>query len=230
MGAAGRAVVRRLLLLDCDSTLSAIEGVDELARMRSPEVYRAAEGMTAAAMEGRIPLDEVFGRRLELIRPTRAEVQAVGRLYVERVEPTARAFVADAVASGWTPMILSGGFTEAIRPLAESLGIARVEAVDLKWDEAGRYVDFDRAYPTTRGGGKPEVIRKLRAELQPERIVMIGDGTSDLETEPHVDRFIGFGGYAVRARVRARARHFVVRLADALPLLDLGGGPVGSGG
>lgn len=98
-------------------------------------------------------------------------------------------------------------------------GIARVEAVDLFFDAAGDYVGFDEAYPTTRSGGKPERIRALRTELRPERIVMVGDGVSDLETAPEVDLFIGFGRYLKRAKVKAGASVFVETLADVPALL-----------
>ena len=45
----------RLVIFDCDSTLSAIEGVDELARVRGPELFAEVEAMTHAAMDGKIP-------------------------------------------------------------------------------------------------------------------------------------------------------------------------------
>jgi phosphoserine phosphatase len=41
-----------LILFDCDSTLSAIEGVDELARLRGPDCFAEIEAMTYAAMGG----------------------------------------------------------------------------------------------------------------------------------------------------------------------------------
>lgn len=209
----------KLLLLDCDSTLSAIEGVDELARLRGKEVFARVEAMTHEAMDGRIPVEAVFGERLRIIRPRQADVAEIGRRYIETVEPTAVAALAAARAAGWTPMILSGGFRPAIRPLADFLGIARVEAVDLFFDGAGDYVGFDEAYPTTRSGGKPERIRALRAELQPERVVMVGDGVSDLETAPEVDLFIGFGRYLTRPKVKAGAAAFVGTLAEVPNLL-----------
>lgn len=211
-------MLRGLVCFDCDSTLSAIEGVDELARLRGPDCFRAVADMTREAMEGRIALDGVFARRLELIRPTRAEVAAVGLQYVATVEPTARATVAALRAAGWDVAIVSGGYTQAIEPLARHLGIGRVEAVPLQFDAAGDYAGYDRAAPAARAGGKTEVLRGLRAALRPARLVMVGDGMSDLETREEVDLFVGFGRYAERSAVRAGASRYVHRL-DAIPEL-----------
>ena len=204
----------KLILFDCDSTLSAIEGIDELARGRGPTVFARVEAMTRDAMEGRIPVEEVFARRLDIIRPRLADVVAVGRQYVEQVEPTARAAIAELKAAGWTPVILSGGFRQAIAPLAKHLGIARVEAVGLFFDAAGDYTGYDDKYPSTRSGGKPLRIAELQHELAPERTVMVGDGVSDLETKPVVDLFVGFGRYTLRAKVKAQAKVFLLSLAD----------------
>jgi phosphoserine phosphatase len=208
-----------LLCLDCDSTLSAIEGVDELARVRGPEIFARVEAMTNDAMNGKLALEAVFGRRLEIIQPRRADVAAVGRRYVETVEPTARATIATLVARGWTPVILSGGFRPAIAPLAEFLGVARVEAVELFFNDDGTYRGYDHAYPTTRSGGKADVIARLRLELRPTRVVMIGDGASDLEAKPAVDRFIGFGRYMARENVKRGADAFIYSLDELPPLL-----------
>jgi phosphoserine phosphatase len=213
-----RVASPRIILFDCDSTLSAIEGIDELARLRGPEVFAQVEAQTTAAMEGKIPVEEVFGRRLALIRPHRVEVDRVGRLYVEQVEPTAKATINACRVAGWTPMILSGGFRPVIAPLADYLGIARVEAVDIYFDPQGNFAGFDETFPTTRSGGKPECIARLRRDFSPSRLVMVGDGVSDLETKPAVDLFVGFGRYTTRARVRAEAHHFITSL-DQLPAL-----------
>ncbi len=209
----------KLICLDCDSTLSALEGVDELARLRGPEILARVEQMTNDAMDGRVAVEAVFGRRLEIIQPRRADVAAVGRRYVETIEPTARATLAELRARGWTAVIVSGGFTPAIRPLADLLGVTRVEAVELFFAEDGSYRGYDAAFPTTRSGGKSEVIRRLRAELQPVRTVMVGDGVSDLEASPAVDRFIGFGRYVARPRVQTEAAGFIRSLDELLQLL-----------
>jgi len=209
----------KLICFDCDSTLSAIEGVDELARLRGPTVLSRVEQMTNDAMEGRVPVESVFGRRLDIIQPRVEDVAAVGKRYVATIEPTARDTIVKLVTRGWTPVIVSGGFSQAIRPLADFLGIARVEAVGLKFAADGSYAGYDAAFPTTRSGGKPEVIAALRRELQPAITVVVGDGVSDLEAKPVVDRFIGFGRYMVRPRVKAEAASFIVSLDQLLTLL-----------
>ena len=209
----------RLVIFDCDSTLSAIEGIDELARVRGPRVFAEVEAMTTAAMEGRIAVEDVFARRLAIIQPRPADVAAVGRQYVERVEPTALATIAQLKAAGWTPVILSGGFRQIIQPLAAHLGIARIEAVDLFFDAAGHYTGYDREFPTTRSGGKPARITEMKREVTPARTVMVGDGVSDLEAKPVVDLFVGFGRYTVRAKVRTGAHVFIHSLAELPELL-----------
>lgn len=209
----------RLILFDCDSTLSSIEGIDELGRLRGSAVFAEVEAMTTAAMEGRIPVESVFRRRLEIIRPESSHVEDVGRMYVSTVEPTAAATLAEVRARGWTPLIVSGGFRNAIRPLAHLLGVARIEAVDLYFGADGVYAGFDESYPTTRSGGKPEIVARLKQELAPSQIVMVGDGVSDLETKPMVDLFVGFGRYVARERVRREADHFINSLAELPALL-----------
>jgi phosphoserine phosphatase len=212
-------VQAKLICFDCDSTLSAIEGIDELARAGGPEIYSLVEAMTNDAMNGKIPVEAVFGRRLELIRPTLSHVEAIGRRYIETIEPTARATISELGKRGWTPVIVSGGFRQAIRPLADLLGIERVEAVDLHFAADGSYRGFDSTYPTTRSGGKPEVIAELKREFRPISTVMIGDGASDVESKPEVDRFIGFGRYVTRAPVKAQADAFIRSLDELLKIL-----------
>lgn len=208
----------KLLCFDCDSTLSAIEGIDEFARLRGEACFRLSEQMTRDAMEGRTPLEQIFGKRLELIRPAQADVARIAELYLREIEPTAAATVAAAKAAGWTPVIISGGFVQAIRPLADFLGIARIEAVQLEFDAAGNYAGFT-PHPASRQGGKPEVVRRLRAEMRPARVVAVGDGASDLEMRDEVDVFVGFGRYAERAAVKAGAHRFAYRLDEIVPLL-----------
>ena len=121
----------RFVFFDVDSTLVTIEGIDVLAA-GNEEIVR----LTDAAMNGEIPLDEVYGRRLELIRPTRADVEALGRRYVSSMVDGAEETIATLRDAGADVHLISGGIAEAIAPLAEKLGIAprAVHAVSLRFD------------------------------------------------------------------------------------------------
>jgi phosphoserine phosphatase len=207
-------VATKLLLLDCDSTLSSIEGIDELGRLRGPATFKAVEDMTNAAMNGGTPMEAIFAKRLDIIKPTAAELAAIGAQYIATVEPTAVASLAKLRAAGWRIAIVSGGFTQAIRPLADFLGIDRVEAVTLKFHADGSYAGFDDSCPTCKTKGKNVVARRLRAEHQATHVVMVGDGASDLEVKGDADVVIGFGRYVQRPKVVAGADQFVRSLEE----------------
>ena len=59
-----------LICFDCDSTLSKIEGIDELGR--AVNKFDEMVKLTNAAMNGELPLEAVYGKRLDLIKPTKA--------------------------------------------------------------------------------------------------------------------------------------------------------------
>lgn len=194
----------KLFFFDCDSTLSSIEGIDELARSRGEEVFASVVALTDAAMNGEIPISEVFPRRMDMIRPDRKTCEAVAARYLETMVPGVMEFIRELKEDGWLPVILSGGFAPLIIPLAKHLGIDHVEAVPLDLHEDGSYKGYGSDYPTTRNLGKNEVIREWKQAMLPERVLMMGDGMSDLETKPDVDGFIGFGGVVSRDIVKER--------------------------
>ncbi|WP_240963692.1 HAD-IB family phosphatase [Luteolibacter luteus] len=204
----------KVIFFDCDSTLSTIEGIDELGRARGPEIFKMVEHLTNQAMNGEVPINEVFGRRMEIIRPDRATAEAVARLYIDTMVPGVAAVIEKLKADGWTPVILSGGFAPLIHPLAKELGIDHVEAVPVYFDDDGGYAGYGVDYPTTRNGGKPEVIREWKKAMLPEVVVMMGDGVSDLEAKGEVDLFIGFGGVVAREAVRLGADAWLTDMAD----------------
>jgi len=199
----------KLICFDCDSTLSSIEGIDELGRLVGEDVFAQVEELTNQAMNGEVPVEEVFGRRLDLIQPSLQHCEEVGQLYLDTILPGVEETISALYNNGWHCVIISGGFTEAIRPLGSRLGINEIHAVGLSFDEKGAYAGFDENSFTSRSGGKPDCILHLKEKYKPEKIVMVGDGASDLETQELVDLFIGFGAVVAREKVKAGAQAFV---------------------
>jgi len=213
--------MKGIVFFDCDSTLSGIEGVDELGRMRGEAICREIERLTNEAMGGHVPIGEIFGRRLELIRPTLEECERVGQMYIREVEATAQATVEGLRRRGWEVVIVSGGFVPCILPLARALGIGRVEAVPLEFGDGGEYVGYGEGHPATRNGGKLEIVRGVLGEMGAGKSVMVGDGMSDFEAAAGVDLFLAFTGFVRREPVvRAAGQGGEIRrLEEVLELL-----------
>ena len=105
------------IVFDCDSTLSSIEGICELA---GDEHAEELERLTAGAMDGTAPLEEVYGRRLELVGPTRADLERVGRRYIETALPYTREVVQALHSLGKSVVVVSGGLLPPVRTLAST--------------------------------------------------------------------------------------------------------------
>jgi phosphoserine phosphatase len=210
------------VIFDCDSTLSAIEGIEELAHAHREEVAR----LTEAAMRGEIPLEDVYGRRLALVRPTRDEVDALGERYVRTLVTDARETIAALLAESIEVRVMSGGIRQAVVTLARALGLTEraVAAVEVHFDESGQYAGFDERSPLTRSGGKRIVLERWLPEL-PRPIMLVGDGATDLEARPPADRFVAFAGVVERPVV-IDAADDVVRTPSLAPVLVLALGGV----
>jgi len=207
----------RHIFFDVDSTLVTIEGIDVLAG-GNPEVVR----LTEAAMNGEIPLDEVYARRLEIIRPSRADIDALGTRYIASLVDGARETINKLQSGGASVHLVTAGIEQAIAQLAYQLELPSraVHAVALEFNHDGSYKDFDRRSLLARAGGKELVVRAVLARSK-GKSAFIGDGVTDLETKPAVDLFIGFGGVHERARVRENAHVYVTEptLQSVLPYL-----------
>ena len=204
----------RLIFFDVDSTLVTIEGIDVLAA-GNPEIVR----LTEAAMNGQIPLDQVYARRLEMIRPNRAAIDNLAKRYLDSIVGGAKETIAALKEAGCVVHLVTAGIEQALEPLAAKFGVT-LHAVPLRFSASGDYEDFDRKSLLARPHGKETVVRDIRARTK-GKSAFVGDGVSDLETKPAVDLFIGFGGVHTRARVRDNADVFVAgpRLDAVLPHL-----------
>ena len=194
---------------DCDSTLSAIEGIDELARLVRDGRRLAGEvaALTERAMAGELALEAVYAQRLELLKPDRGALEALGGLYVERRLPHGEALVRALRALGKRVCIVSGGLLQPVQALARALGVdeSEVFAVEAFLDREGRYVGFDDESPCARAGGKLDVARELSSADRGGGVALVGDGATDLEAAPAARRFVAFGGVVRRPAVFERA-------------------------
>ncbi len=223
------------IFFDCDSTLSAIEGIDELARQKGK--FNEVKKLTDAAMDGEVHLQSVYDYRLQLLNPTRSEIKELVQSYREAVVPDAEGVISALQFLGKEVFIISGGLLAAVRPFGVGLGIPaqNIRAVDVHYNNlSGQWWDYQQDLwgqrpdvnymnpeitPLIETQGKTQVIRELLGD-HPRRAMLIGDGVSDLVARSVVDLLVGFGGVISRQRVAHEADVFIKvnSLAPVLPL------------
>ncbi len=225
-----------LIFFDCDSTLSTIEGIDELARFKGKE-WRVSV-LTQKAMDGELDLSEVYGKRLQAIRPTRGQLKEIEEQYWENLVPNAHEVIRALHFIRKQVFIISGGLAEPVRGFGKRLGVpaANIRAVELEYNELSgswwhyyspdlreqqTYLDYDDG-PLTVSSGKLQIVREL-IQGKHGRKIMIGDGASDLAPRPLVDMVVGFGGVVARKKVREEADIFIT-VNDLAPMLPIATG------
>lgn len=206
------------VILDVDSTLCGIEGIDWLAARRGPDVGREVTLLTDRAMRGEIPLDSVYGERLALVRPGLEDIVALTNAYVGAFADGAQRAIGRLQDEGRRVVLISGGLREAILPVASLVGIPSrdVYAVSVMLDRNDAYAGFESDSPLATADGKRTVAARLGL---PRPLLAVGDGATDLATRPAVDAFAAYTGFVRRDPVVEGADYVVESFEQLLELV-----------
>lgn len=195
---------------DVDSTVIQEEGIDVLADFNGAGA--AVAEMTKKAMGGQMLFQDALAARLSLIKPSEGDVMRCLEKHPPRLTPGIKEVVEILHARGTPVYLVSGGFRQMINPVAAMLNIPlhRIYANNLLFKADGSFHGFDDKELTSRDGGKPAVIKRLKEAHGYSPIIMVGDGATDMQARPPADAFIGFGGVTVRDAVKNGADWFVM--------------------
>jgi len=190
----------KLLAMDMDSTLIAIECIDELGALAGKKDEVAA--ITAQAMRGEIDYPESLRRRVKALLGL--SESALLQVYEEklRLTPGADTLLAKCREHGVQVLLVSGGFTFFTERLKARLGIQHTISNVLEVQDGmltgalvGEIVDADAKARKFR-----EVMESLNARK--EETVAIGDGANDLKMMAQAGLSVAFRAKPV---VRAQA-------------------------
>ncbi|MFN3230069.1 MAG: phosphoglycerate dehydrogenase [Asticcacaulis sp.] len=196
------------IILDFDSTFTRVEALDILAaRLFSHDPARQGDveaivSLTHQAMVGDIGFAEALAARLAILKPSRADIDALSEALRDQISASVVRNKAVFLSHPGRFRILSGGFHDFIAPIVAEYGIGpdHIQANRLIYDAEGRAVDFERDNPLARDGGKVEALRSLGLTGD---IVMVGDGWTDLEVwkAGAADRFYAYTENVSRQKV-----------------------------
>jgi phosphoserine phosphatase len=169
--------IHRLLVADMDSTIIGQECIDELADYAGFKPQVAA--ITERAMRGELDFADALKERVALLEGL--EEAVISRCIAERIRinPGAETLVRTMQAKGAETILVSGGFTAFVAPIAERVGFDRFEANVLAVRDGkltgtteGRIVD---------AAVKRDVLVEARDRLglRTQETMAIGDGAND---------------------------------------------------
>ena len=193
---------KRLLVADMDSTMIGQECIDELADYAG--VKDQVSGITERAMRGELDFVGALEERVALLEGL--EESVIDRCLSDRIRPNpgAATLVRTMRSRGAETILVSGGFTAFVGPIAAQIGFDRFEANILGARDGkltglteGRIVDSRI---------KHDVLSEARDRLRlsAEETMAIGDGANDI---PMVEE-AGLG-------IAYRAKPALASVADA---------------
>ena len=169
---------KQLLVSDMDSTIIAVETIDELAAALGKREEVAA--ITAAAMAGMLDYAESLKARTKLFRGLGAT--ELDRVYAERVtfNPGARELVSTMNKFGAVTALVSGGFNYFAERVADDLGFQFHHANRLEITHGILTGVVDE--PIVTGQTKREILDRTASEhgIGLPATMGIGDGANDI--------------------------------------------------
>ncbi|WP_426297511.1 phosphoserine phosphatase SerB [Arthrobacter sp. R-11] len=204
-----RRAPRKLLIMDVDSTLIQQEVIELLAAHAGKREEVAA--VTEAAMRGELDFAQSLHARVAVLAGLPADVVDSVRAEV-RLSEGAAELVAAFKAAGHAVAVVSGGFNQILRPIAEELGLDYWIANELEIVDGaltGRVLGdvIDRA-------AKEKYLRQWSSAegIDLEHTIAVGDGANDLD-------MLGAAGIGVAFNAKPAVRA-VADAAINMPYLD----------
>ncbi|MEM9709281.1 MAG: phosphoserine phosphatase SerB [Pseudomonadota bacterium] len=208
---------KRLLLADMDSTMIGQECIDELAAAAG--IGEKVAEITARAMNGELDFEGALIERVSLLKGV--DQGLIGTVLNERITLArgGKALVATMRAHGAYTALVSGGFVQFTRAVAQAIGFDEHRANRLL--EGAGTLSGEVARPILGRAAKVDALRQLvrDRELDADDVLAVGDGANDLG-------MIGAAGLGVALHAKpnvAAAAPVRIDHADLTALLYLQG-------
>ncbi len=169
--------LKRLVVLDMDSTLIQNEVIDELAKTHG--VFAEVSQITAQAMQGRLDYDESLQQRCLKLKglPAQALIDVVSQV---QLTPGAQEMVQVLKRIGIKIALISGSFLPIAESFRKKLGLDHAYANQLEIENGrltGRVIP-----PIVNAARKAKLLETIAAQegISLQQAIAVGDGANDL--------------------------------------------------
>ena len=169
---------RKLFIADMDSTMIGQECIDELANYAG--VKRQVAEITERAMQGELDFAGALRERVLLLEGL--EEQVIEQCLVDRIRPNpgAATIVRTMKAKGAETILVSGGFTAFVEPIARRIGFDRFEANVLGVRDGRLSGQTEGPIVDARRKRDALIEARNRLGLSRDETMAIGDGANDI--------------------------------------------------
>ena len=211
-----------IFIIDFDSTIVTVEGLDELARTaleHNPDkekITKQIADITNQAMEGTIDFPTALAKRFALFQPAKEDIEKTVDFLKDHLTPSLKRNKAFFQKYHKQIYIISGGFHECILPVVREFGVTddHILANNFIYDEKGLIIGFDKKNLLAKANGKVKAVATLGHK---GKICVIGDGITDYQIKEQggADIFFAFTENVYRKGVAAKADK-IIRSFDEL--------------
>ena len=169
---------RKLVVMDVDSTLISQEVIDLLAQLSG--VGAQVREITESAMRGELDFEASLRKRVSLLAGQKESIITEASKQIT-LTPGARTLIRTLQTLGHGVGLVSGGFSQVINPLANSLGITNVRSNTLEIIDG--VITGNLLGPVIDRAGKAEALKDFASleKISISNTIAIGDGANDLD-------------------------------------------------
>ncbi|MDP1816969.1 MAG: phosphoglycerate dehydrogenase [Leadbetterella sp.] len=199
---------KKIFIIDFDSTITKVEGLDQLAAIAlahssdGTKVVQQIKELTDAGMNGELSLSESLSKRMSLLNANKKHVDALVEFLLENISDSFERNKKFLQEYADQILVVSSGFKDFIIPVVSYLGLKaeNVYANTFIYNDHGDIIGVDNSNVLSQTGGKIELVKSLNLDAH---VSVIGDGFTDYEIKQHglADRFYAFVENVERQKV-----------------------------
>ena len=172
--------------------------------------------ITDQGMNGEIDLKTSIKKRINLIALQESDIINFQNQVIDFITPGIIDIIKLLQKNHCNIYFISGGLLDCILPIARKLAIPTKNCFANTYKIKNNKIILDEQNPLMRSDGKSKVIKKIKQLFPKNKIIIIGDGISDLiPFEQRIaDEFIGFGINQIRTTVQKRAPIYFTKMEE----------------